>query len=86
MGGYDIPASLDYVLKETRQERLSYIGNSFGATAFFIAMIRRPDLNRRIDVMVAMAPVAGLTRLKSISLRMILPIFPALKVPFTLAY
>jgi len=58
MGRFDIPASLLYILKTTEQEKLAYIGNSFGCTLFFMAMASRPELNKHIDVMIGLAPVS----------------------------
>lgn len=60
MGRFDIPASLLYVLNTTEQEKLAYIGNSFGCTLFFMAMAINPELNKHIDVMFAMAPVSNM--------------------------
>ena len=59
MGKYDIPASINYVLNKTEQTSLSYIGHSMGCTVFFIAMSYRPELNAKIDVMIALAPAAA---------------------------
>lgn len=59
MGKYDIPASIQYVLTKTEQTSLSYIGHSLGCAVFFIAMAYRPELNAKIDVMIALAPVTA---------------------------
>lgn len=76
MGRYDIPASFDYVLKVTQQKRLVYIGNSFANTLFFIAAATNPHVNKQVEVMIALAPVAGVTRTKSSLLKYIM--LPAL--------
>ena len=36
-----------------------------GTTMFFIAMIRHPELNDKIDTMIALAPVASMAHLTS---------------------
>ena len=36
IGMYDVPASVDYVLKTTGKSKLNYIGHSMGTTAFFV--------------------------------------------------
>lgn len=52
IGDYDIPATINYVLKETGRSKLSFIGHSLGCGVFFIAMVKHPELNAKIDVMV----------------------------------
>ena len=56
MGQYDIPAVIDYVLATTGRPKLSYIGHSLGCAVFYIAVESRPDLNDKVDVMIALAP------------------------------
>ncbi len=56
MGQFDIPAVVDYVLATTGRPKLSYVGYSLGCAVFFIAVDGRPDLNDKVDVMVALAP------------------------------
>merc|ERR1711884_498599 len=36
MGKYDIPTAVDYILKETKAEKLYYIGHSMGTTMFWV--------------------------------------------------
>lgn len=43
---------IDYILKETGQPKLSYIGHSLGCGVFFIAMVKHPELNEKIEIMV----------------------------------
>jgi len=52
IGIYDLPAVINYILKETGQSKLSYIGHSLGCGSFFIAMVKHPELNDKIDIMV----------------------------------
>ncbi len=59
MGKYDIPASINYVLSVTGESSLSYVGHSMGCAVFFIAMTYHPELNSKIDVMVALAPATA---------------------------
>jgi lysosomal acid lipase/cholesteryl ester hydrolase len=51
MGNYDIPANINYILSVTKQPKIIYIGHSLGSAIFFIAMIKHPELNDKIDVM-----------------------------------
>jgi len=61
---YDIPASVNYVLNVTQKEKLSIVAFSTGCASFFSAMVLRPELNDRIDVMLALSPVVILHDVK----------------------
>lgn len=65
MGQYDVPAYIDYILKETGKPKLIYVGHSMGSTIFFIAMASHPQLNDKIELMIALAPVASMAHLRS---------------------
>ncbi|XP_029177595.1 lipase 3-like isoform X2 [Nylanderia fulva] len=58
MGIYDLPAMIDYILQKTGQKQLFYIGFSQGTTQFWVLMSLRPEYNRKIKLMSALAPVA----------------------------
>lgn len=58
MGVYDLPAMIDYILAQTGQKQLFYIGFSQGTTQFWILMSLRPEYNEKIKLMSALAPVA----------------------------
>ncbi|XP_049825862.1 uncharacterized protein LOC109604814 [Aethina tumida] len=53
---YDLPAEIDYILKETGKEQVSYIGHSQGTTVSFIMGATRPEYNKKISIMAALAP------------------------------
>ena len=65
MGKFDVPAMMNYILNQTGHQKLSYVGHSMGCAAFFIAMITHPQLNSKIDVMMAMAPAVAVSNTKS---------------------
>lgn len=65
MGNYDIPAVIEYILKINGQQRLIYIGHSLGCGMFFIAMINHPELNDRIELMIALAPATSMAYFKN---------------------
>lgn len=65
MGLYDIPATLEYILRTTGRQKLIYIGHSMGTTMFWVAMETHPELNDKIELMVGLAPVASVSRMKS---------------------
>lgn len=80
MGLYDMPASLNYVLRVTRQKKLSFVGYSIGCTMFFVAMITHPELNERVDVMFAFAPTSTLADFRVAPVRTFLPFWNFLHV------
>nr|QJE50404.1 lipase 3 [Diaphanosoma celebensis] len=67
IGAYDIPASLNYIMHVTGRQKLIYIGHSMGTAVFWVAMITRPELNRHIELMVALAPAASVANVKSLA-------------------
>ena len=59
MATEDVPASLNYVLKTTGSEKISFVCLSFGCTLFFMTLIAKPELNNAIDVAIAIAPTGS---------------------------
>lgn len=75
---YDVPDSIEYILKVTEQPSLSYIGFSQGTAQAFAALSIHPTLNRKCDVFVALAPAmapSGLSNAIVDSLMKASPIF-----------
>ncbi|KAJ8952377.1 hypothetical protein NQ318_014468 [Aromia moschata] len=64
-GVYDGPAIIDYILNETGNEKVTYVGHSEGTTQFFIMGSMRPDYNDKINLMVALAPVVYMEHITS---------------------
>ncbi|CAH2244372.1 jg25322 [Pararge aegeria aegeria] len=60
IGNKDLPSMIDYVLDYTGKSALHYIGMSQGTTTFFAMASLRPEYNKKIISMQAMAPVAYL--------------------------
>ncbi|CAK1546068.1 unnamed protein product [Leptosia nina] len=61
MGTHDLPATVDYILRETLKTKLTYVGYSQGTTTFFIMCSTKPEYNEKINYAVLLAPVAWLT-------------------------
>ncbi|XP_049275323.1 gastric triacylglycerol lipase-like [Rhipicephalus sanguineus] len=55
---YDVPAMIDYVLRETGNSRLGYIGHSQGTLIMFGLLSSVPAYNDKVGLFVALAPVA----------------------------
>ncbi|KAI8971228.1 Alpha/Beta hydrolase protein [Pilobolus umbonatus] len=52
----DLPDTVDYILAETGAASLTYIGFSQGTAQAFAGLSINPDLNRKINLFIAMAP------------------------------
>uniref|UniRef100_A0A2K5C274 Lipase family member J n=1 Tax=Aotus nancymaae TaxID=37293 RepID=A0A2K5C274_AOTNA len=65
MAKYDLPASIDFIVKKTRQEEIFYVGHSQGTTIGSITFATVPKIAERIKIFFALAPY-----LKSPSIRM----------------
>lgn len=65
IGRYDLPAMIDYVLKETQKDELRYVGFSEGVTTFLVMMNYRPEYNGKISTAIAWAPLTDAYRTKS---------------------
>lgn len=48
MAEFDLPAMIDYVLKETGQKKLFYIGHSQGTSAAFALLSESPEYNEKV--------------------------------------
>ena len=55
---YDLNATTAYVLKQTGQQQLSYVGHSQGTTIMFAALSTYPDIASRVRLFAALGPVA----------------------------
>lgn len=64
LGKYDAPTQIDYVLKRTKKEKLSYIGHSQGTSQMFSTLSEGSDLNSKLDIFVALAPIVNLANTK----------------------
>lgn len=58
IGLYDLPATIDYVLKVRQRRSLAYIGHSQGNLAMFILQSFHPEWAEKVKPFIAMAPVA----------------------------
>jgi len=61
---YDLPAMLNYALKVSGKDNLSYIGHSQGTTMGFGGFSSIPELEDKINLFVALAPVANISHCK----------------------
>uniref|UniRef100_A0A8C8YNT9 Lipase n=1 Tax=Prolemur simus TaxID=1328070 RepID=A0A8C8YNT9_PROSS len=66
MAKYDLPATIDFIVKKTGQKKLRYVGHSQGTTIGFIAFSTNPTLAEKIETFYALAPVATVKYTKSL--------------------
>lgn len=71
IGFYDIPATIDYVLANTGEERLNYVGFSQGAGTFLIMCAERPQYCGKANIMIGLAPATRHTHAKSVVFRVL---------------
>ncbi|XP_063357721.1 lipase 1-like [Cydia amplana] len=57
IGFYDIAVIVDYILNDTRKEKVHYISHSLGGTAFLILNSIKPDFNDKFETAHLMAPI-----------------------------
>ncbi|XP_077203985.1 lysosomal acid lipase/cholesteryl ester hydrolase-like isoform X2 [Paroedura picta] len=69
MGIYDIPATMKFILMQTKQEALYYIGHSQGASMGMIAFSLFPELAKKVKLLMSFSPaytmlgIGGLVKL-----------------------
>ena len=57
MGLYDLPAEIDYILKETRERKLDYIGYGRGNTQMLYGMVKKSGyFSTRIKTFIVLGP------------------------------
>ncbi|KAL1478338.1 hypothetical protein MTO96_035091 [Rhipicephalus appendiculatus] len=61
---YDLPAQIDYVLRNTGQRRLLYIGFSQGTLSFFTMMSEKPEYNDKVKAFAGLAPFNKLAHIE----------------------
>jgi len=78
MAKFDLPASIDFVLKTTNHKDLYYVGHSQGTTIGFIEFGRNKDLSKKIKTFFALAPVATVGSIKG-AIKVLSHITPEIK-------
>ncbi|XP_051829829.1 gastric triacylglycerol lipase-like [Antechinus flavipes] len=70
MARYDLPASIDYIVKKTGQ-KIYYVGHSQGTLIGFLAFSTLPKMAQKVKTFFALAPIFTIRHVKSIPLRLI---------------
>ncbi|XP_053698629.1 lipase 1-like [Sabethes cyaneus] len=66
IGYYDLPASIDYILEQTKARRVHFVGFSQGAMTSFIAMSERPGFTDKLIEIQALSPAVYMYRSLSV--------------------
>nr|XP_036669715.1 uro-adherence factor A isoform X4 [Drosophila suzukii] len=71
IGKYDVPATIDLILKRTNEPKLQYIGHSQGSTVFFVMCSEKPKYANKVQLMQALSPTVYLQENRSPVLKFI---------------
>jgi pimeloyl-ACP methyl ester carboxylesterase len=63
LGQFDFPAFIDYVCKTSGHEKVVFVGHSQGNAQAFVGLARNPQVARKIQLFVALAPAFYVGRL-----------------------
>ncbi|KYR00533.1 carboxylic ester hydrolase [Tieghemostelium lacteum] len=69
MGLYDLPATVDYILDQTSQSTITYVGHSEGTMQAFIAYLKVPLFSEKVPLFFALGPVGNVTNITNKGLR-----------------
>ncbi|KOX72949.1 Lipase 3 [Melipona quadrifasciata] len=65
MGIYDVPAMIDHIIEQTKQEKIFMVSHSQGTTSFFVMASERPEYQEKLIASFALAPAAFLSRIEN---------------------
>ncbi|KAF0289938.1 putative lysosomal acid lipase/cholesteryl ester hydrolase [Amphibalanus amphitrite] len=68
---YDNPAFIDYILQNTGENELFYVGYSISTWSFWAMMNYYPSYNTKVRLMVAMAPISTRMYYRSFAKKMV---------------
>ena len=57
---YDLPASIDFILEETKKGKINYVGHSQGGFVALHCLAYRPEYGDKINVAALLAPPGGI--------------------------
>eukprot|EP00045_Choanoeca_perplexa_P005988 m.50183 g.50183 ORF g.50183 m.50183 type:complete len:442 (+) comp13399_c0_seq1:228-1553(+) len=58
LAGYDIPATIQYILDQTKQTKLNYVAFSQGTALGFACFSTRPEVAEKVSLFIALSPAA----------------------------
>ncbi|XP_034250602.1 lipase 3-like isoform X2 [Thrips palmi] len=75
----DLPATIQYVVRETGQQQVQYVGFSMGTTIMFVMASERPDVAKHVTMFTALGPATALVHSRSYAWRALAHASGALK-------
>ncbi|XP_061386645.1 lipase 3-like [Musca vetustissima] len=75
IGTIDLPSMIDYILKETQQSSLHYVGHSQGCTIMLVLLSTHPEYNSRLKSVHLLAPAAYMANVRAPLFQLLVPIF-----------
>ncbi|NWU81220.1 LIPM Lipase, partial [Onychorhynchus coronatus] len=82
MAIYDLPAMVGFIILQTEQEKLFYVGHAQGSSLGFIAFSSLPQLGEKIKLFFALAPAYTLNRVRGPVLKTVFLPDEVLKLKF----
>ncbi|XP_061394498.1 lipase 3-like, partial [Musca vetustissima] len=73
LGTIDLPTTIDYILNETQQTALHYIGHSQGTTIAMVLLSTQPEYNQKFKTTHMLAPISYMTSARSFSMKILSP-------------
>ena len=62
MGIYDLTAMIDHIIEQTKQQKIFLVTHSQGRTAFFVMVSERPEYQKKVIGLSALAPAVFMSR------------------------
>ena len=80
---FDVSANIDYILNETNQSSIVYIGHSMGTLTSYILLSVKPEYNQKMKLVISLSPVVYWDK-KTPAINFLIGISPRLKVIYYL--
>ena len=59
---YDLPAMIDHIIEQTKQQKIFLVTHSQGGAAFFVMASERPEYQEKVIGLSALAPAIFMSR------------------------
>lgn len=66
IGYYDLPAAIDFILANTSQQQIHYVGHSQGGTVYTVFLAMRPEYNIKIQSSYLLAPATYMANVQGL--------------------
>lgn len=80
---YDVPATIDYVLEQTKAAKLHYIGFSQGTLVGFVGLSSRPEYNEKIIQLQMLSPAVYINNIRSTFIGLLVHFVREISATFT---